>query len=1086
MKTEDLSHKGYDVIGNCRKLAEEMTFKNLYSIICAHGNIEAAVWLEGDDPHSMTFDQLAQLTDNYAEALSHTFGQSGRVCIAVDACKEWFPLFWGIIRSGHDVLTVDPSMPDEKVAYLMRQAGCTYLVSSKARKVSDGTSQLLVSDLAKAPVISNYLPVWGHDIALCTSGTTAECRVYVYDEEAICHHALFSEKVYNDNKNLIDNKPFRTLAFLPFHHILGFSAIFIWSNFLGYTTIFLKDRTPQTIVKTAKIAKITQIVTVPILANNLSRTLTANVKKQGWPKRLAFKAMTGTSLTMQHVFPKAGARMAASMFKGVREQMLGHDMKSIILGGSHTAPETMKLLNAIGYYTVCGFGMTETAINSFETSHILANRLGGSVGTTLPFTEYKIKGDKETGELMVRGKGIHTYRLVNGERLPQEVDAEGWFSTGDIARMDKRMRFHIEGRIKDVIINESGENVYPDELEDKFSGMKGVEQFAIVGLPKNGSKIYEDIAYVARIAGNAADDEALEGMKEELARINATLPVYKRLRRALVTTQPLPLTSTMKVKRITLKQLVATKPETFKELDITSAGKAKAAKKTSEKKQEKEADDIRKNIKEIFSEVLSIPVNKIDDNANFIEDLGGDSLQMMEITVKAEEKFGIFIPAEASARCMTVDGADEYVHELLRGETTEVSGRLTEHQAITSFEDTPEYHDFKKRMDSLMSEGEDNPYFVSHDSPSLDTSIINGREVIDFGNYNYAGMSGRKEVSEAAIAAIRKYGTSAGGSRLLAGEKPIHKELERSIAEWKNAESALVCVGGHSTNVTVVGNFCGKNDLIIYDALAHNSIEQGCKLSDAKSKSFPHNDFMTLERMLKAQRKYFEKVLIVVEGVYSMDGDIAPIPEFVRIKKEYGCFLMVDEAHSSCVLGDTGGGVDEYFHLDRDDIDIKYGTLSKGLGTCGGYIAGKASLVEYLRYNLPGFVFSVGISPALAAGATEAIRLLRNEPSIMKRLHSNIAFFADEARKRHLDICLAGQAAILPVLIGKDEDAFVLSSELLKRGISVPPAVYPAVPKNKARLRFDVISEHKPEQIVYALDTLVSTAKELGIALPTA
>ena len=217
-----------------------------------------------------------------------------------------------------------------------------------------------------------------------------------------------------------------------------------------------------------------------------------------------------------------------------------------------------------------------------------------------------------------------------------------------------------------------------------------------------------------------------------------------------------------------------------------------------------------------------------------------------------------------------------------------------------------------------------------------------------------------------------------------------------------------------------------------------------------------------------------------------MDGDIADVPAFVEIKKKYGCFLMVDEAHSSCVLGATGGGVDEYFHLDKDDIDIKYGTLSKGLGTCGGYIAGKKSLVEYLRYNLPGFVFSVGVSPALAAGATEAIRLLRNDPSIMEKLHGNIDFFAEEARKRHLDICLGGKSAILPVLIGKDEDAFVLSSEMLKRGVSVPPAVYPAVPKNKARLRFDVISEHKPEQIVFALDTLLEAAKDLGITLPAA
>jgi 8-amino-7-oxononanoate synthase len=345
-------------------------------------------------------------------------------------------------------------------------------------------------------------------------------------------------------------------------------------------------------------------------------------------------------------------------------------------------------------------------------------------------------------------------------------------------------------------------------------------------------------------------------------------------------------------------------------------------------------------------------------------------------------------------------------------------------------------------------------------------------------------MSGRKEVNEAAKAAIDAYGTSASGSRLLAGEKSLHGELEREIADWKHAEAALVCVGGHSTNVTIVGNFCGPNDLIVYDALAHNSIEQGCRLSPATVKPFPHNDTAALESILRAQRKYYEKVLIIIEGAYSMDGDIADVPSFVRIKKEYGCFLMVDEAHSACVIGETGGGVDEYFGLAPDDIDIKMGTLSKGLGTCGGYLAGRRCLIEYLRYNLPGFVFSVGLSPALAAGTLAAVRLLRREPQIMEGMRRNIKCFADAARRHRMDICLAGETAIIPVLIGRDEDAFALSNEMRRRGVFVPPAVYPAVPKNKARLRFCVISEHKPEQIERALDVLEEASQALGIQLP--
>ena len=401
---------------------------------------------------------------------------------------------------------------------------------------------------------------------------------------------------------------------------------------------------------------------------------------------------------------------------------------------------------------------------------------------------------------------------------------------------------------------------------------------------------------------------------------------------------------------------------------------------------------------------------------------------------------------------------------------------------ITRFEDTPEYAAFQQRLRTADETG--NPYFLCNDSPLRDTSLHDGRVILNFSSDTYAGLSGRPETVKAAQEAAAHYGCSASASRLLGGEKPIHKKLENAIAAWKHTEDAVVLVGGHSTNVTIVGNFCGKGDLIIYDALAHNSIHEGTRLSDAESRPFPHNDTAALETILRSCRDKYAKVLIVAEGVYSMDGDIAPVPELVRIKKEYGCFLMIDEAHSACVLGRTGGGVDEYFGLAGDDIDMKMGTLSKGLGTCGGYLAGSRALIEYLRYNLPGFVFSVGISPPLAAATLEAIRLLQDDPSIMENLHRNIRCFREEAKKRHFNTCLAGETAILPILVGRDEDAFALSMALLERGVFAPSAVYPAVPRGKARLRFCVISEHKPEQIVTALDTLQEIAAELGIKLP--
>jgi 8-amino-7-oxononanoate synthase len=396
---------------------------------------------------------------------------------------------------------------------------------------------------------------------------------------------------------------------------------------------------------------------------------------------------------------------------------------------------------------------------------------------------------------------------------------------------------------------------------------------------------------------------------------------------------------------------------------------------------------------------------------------------------------------------------------------------------ITTFEDTLEHAQLSHRL-AQAAKFDYNPYFVCHDQPLRDVSVVDGKQVLNFGSYNYLGMSGHPDVSAAAKHAIDRYGTSASGSRILAGEKRIYQELEREIALWKNSEDALVLAAGNLTNTTCIGNFCNDNDAIFYDVLSHSSIEQGCRLSSAYTKRFPHNDFRALGKILQRSRDQYEKVLIVVEGVYSMDGDIAPIPEFVALKRDHGCFLLVDEAHSAGVIGRTGGGVDEHFGLASTDVDLKVGTLSKATGSIGGYIAGTHNLVNYLRYNLPGFLFAAGISPPSAAAALAAIRLLRREPAIVARLHDNVAFFIAEAHKRGFDTCGACESPIVPVMIGRDEEAFMISKLLLKKGIFVPTAAYPAVPRNRARLRFSVISAHNHNQILRALDALAETIQE--------
>lgn len=496
---------------------------------------------------------------------------------------------------------------------------------------------------------------------------------------------------------------------------------------------------------------------------------------------------------------------------------------------------------------------------------------------------------------------------------------------------------------------------------------------------------------------------------------------------------------------------------------------------------------IKERIRLVVAEAVGVPAGDVGLNDPIIEKFKLDSLQAMEILAKVEDEYSLLIPDDEYFKCRCVGEIAQVVagklgiaggsiQQAFEKSDTFKSGRISE------FSKSREYAAFMARKKSLDKLG--NPYFIKHDSTIGDTSIVDGLEVLNFGSYNYICLSGNPTTVKAAQDAAAKFGTSASGSRLLAGDKSLYWELEREIADWKHTEDAIVMVSGHATNVTTVGCLCNENDLIVYDALSHNSIIQGTLLSKSQSRSFPHNDIAALEAMLKEHRDKFEKVLLIVEGVYSMDGDIAPLPEFVRLKKEYGLLLMADEAHSTCVIGEHGGGVDEYFKLMPGDIDIKMGTLSKGLGTCGGYIASSAELVDWLRYNAPGFVFSVGISPVLAAACLAGIKELRRDNSAVKKLHGNIDAFMRATKRRKLDTVLAGQTAIIPIMIGPDEAAFALSVAMLKKGVFVPPAVYPAVPNGKARLRYCVCSDHSEAQIEKALDCLEQTADELSIILP--
>lgn len=357
------------------------------------------------------------------------------------------------------------------------------------------------------------------------------------------------------------------------------------------------------------------------------------------------------------------------------------------------------------------------------------------------------------------------------------------------------------------------------------------------------------------------------------------------------------------------------------------------------------------------------------------------------------------------------------------------------------------------------------PYFREQEGYAGATCRIGGRELLNFSSYNYVGLNGHPKVREAAKAAIDAYGVSVSASRVVAGERDLHARLERGLARFYGTESAVVMVSGHATNVTTIGTLMGPKDLVLVDGYIHNSITEGVRLSGAHRVVFPHNDWAWVDDFLSRRRGEWDRVLICVEGLYSMDGDWPDLPRFVEVKSRHDAWLMVDEAHALGVLGATGRGLGEMQGVDPASVEIWMGTLSKTLSACGGYVAGSSALTEYLKATAPGFVFSVGLAAPLAAAAIASLEVLEAEPERVTRLAENGRRLLEVAKAADLDVGTAMGSAVMPVIVGDSARAAMLSDAVFKAGVNALPITFPAVPEKQARLRFFLTSEHTAEQI---------------------
>ncbi|MGE5553523.1 MAG: aminotransferase class I/II-fold pyridoxal phosphate-dependent enzyme [Betaproteobacteria bacterium] len=353
------------------------------------------------------------------------------------------------------------------------------------------------------------------------------------------------------------------------------------------------------------------------------------------------------------------------------------------------------------------------------------------------------------------------------------------------------------------------------------------------------------------------------------------------------------------------------------------------------------------------------------------------------------------------------------------------------------------------------------------------------REMVMMASNNYLGLTTHPKVVEAGIKAQEKYGAGSGSVSLLAGTLDLHRQLEEKLARFKGCEDAIVFPTGYSTNVGCVSGLLRKGDVAINDRLNHASIIDGCKLSGADIRTFKHNDMNSLASILEKCDQEYQGKLIIVDGVFSMDGDIAPLPEIMSLARNYGARVMIDEAHATGVIGDHGRGTPEYWHLEGQ-IDLVAGTLSKGLGGIGGFVASTKEVVNYLRFFGRSYMFSTSLPPAVSASLIAAIEVIETEPELRQRLWDNIRYFTGHLRKLGFDLGNA-ETAIIPVIVGDDTKVQLMCREMHEAGIFLNPVAYPAVPKRLARLRLSLMATHTREDLDQTLDALERIGRKYGV-----
>lgn len=1071
-----------------------------------------------DQPSVLTFQQLDEKAKAIATVLQQFNAQGERALLIYPTSLEFITAFMGCLYAGVIAIPVCPpsrNQSAQNIGNIVADATpLLALTTSDYSYLSQDFVNLFRNQLSLSWVTTDNIETaqgnyWkerridDNEIAYLqyTSGSTSNPRGVKISHGNIIANSILIEKCFGSHSETIG------LSWLPHYHDMGLVGKILEPIYTGCQVVFTSPRTfmkhPLLWLKAISHFKAT-ISGAPNYAYDLCATIAKN------------KGLNGLNLSSWEVAINGSEPVKANTIRRFSEAYAPFGFNPKAFCPSYGLAESTLLVSGIKkdeHPKIESFDAENLAdakisapINGKPAKELVSCGLVDShyeIVIVFPDSKIPCRSD-EIGEIWLAGpsiaKGYWDTGKINCNSFNSYLPAYGksrYFRTGDLGFI-KDGHLFITGRKKDLIII-GGQNFYPQDLE------------AIAGKSHPAIRSHSCVAFQSDQNGRSGiilvTEVKATYKKEDYTQITSAI------RSSLLDHQNVSLDKILLVKKGTLPKTVSGKIQRFLckkyfcdgKLEILEMGSPESTFQTKSNKRSitdkenlvsKEIDELKRLITNKIVNILGIPPEALKTNET-LYDLGLSSLRALELSLEIEELYGIKLSQKISMQEMTIDQLIQVIREQPAVDENEATttkgknkiplmrvkksnGKIDANSRFDPAFSTGNLLEIAKNFPLFdqLRESDQMPFFQALDSNEGTTCIYQGKRTIMLGSNNYLGLSADQRVREAASRAALEYGPSMTGSRLLNGSTVRHEALERKLADFLGYEAALVFTTGYQANLGLISALMNKESYLILDDDCHASIYDGAFLSRCHIKEFRHNDINDLEKKLLELPSKCSR-LVIVDGVYSMRGDIALLPEIDRVCKKWNTPYVVDEAHALGVLGKTGRGTQEHYNL-QNKADLLTGTFSKSLASIGGWVAGEAKVIDWIRFNARPMLFSASLPPSSVAAASAALDVLKSEPWRIKKVEKNAQYFKQELIKAGFDVCNS-QTPIIAIRLGNDLTCVQFTKKLLEEGVFVNACVYPAVQRNSALIRTSVIATHEKDLLDKALAILAKVGKQMGI-----